>query len=125
MEAAGLARFEGARATVFALDRVGFEAVFVVEGGREVVSSAGAASSLGRSKVLSRADVAGEHDATDETAARTASAWARSVSMKKGCNGLILDHIITVSGFGYPKASENTGAVSPKPKVGAGIGAGS
>jgi hypothetical protein len=88
---------------VFVLDRVefaGFEAAPVL------VASAAAVSSLGRSKVLRRAEVAGEQVATDETALRTASAWARGVSMgderkvrkaKKVCSGLIPNHIIAAS----------------------------
>lgn len=101
--AAGLARLDGALATVVVLDRAGFvdfEVAPVL-----FVASTAAASSLGRSKVLSRAEVAGEQVATDETALRTASAWATGVSMederevkvrkaKKVCNGLIPNHII-------------------------------
>jgi hypothetical protein len=78
--AAGLARFDGALASVFVLDGARLADLVVARG---LLSSAVTASSLGSSKVLSRADVAGEHVATDETALRTASAWASSVSMKK------------------------------------------
>jgi hypothetical protein len=76
-----LTRFDGALATVFVLDRVGF-AVFAAP--RGLLSSAAGVSSLGSSKLLSKADVAGEQVATEDTALRTASAWARGVvSMKK------------------------------------------
>jgi hypothetical protein len=91
--AAGLARRDGALATVFVLDRVGFAAL---EAGRGLVSSTAGVSSLGSSKLLSNAEVAGVQVATDETALRTASAWASGVSMKKACNGLIPNHIIAV-----------------------------
>jgi hypothetical protein len=53
-------------------------------------------SSLGRSKLLRRATVAGEHVATEAMALRTASAWEDSVSMKMS-NALILNHIIANS----------------------------
>jgi hypothetical protein len=92
--AAVLARFNGAIASVFALDGARLAVLVVVRG---MLSSAVTVSSLGSSKLLSKADVAGEHVATEETALRTASAWARGVSMKKGCNGLIQYHIIAVS----------------------------
>ena len=58
-------------------------------------------SSLGSSRPLSKAVMVGEHVATDVTALRTASAWARGVSMKKS-NGLIPNHVMaygTVSGM--------------------------
>jgi hypothetical protein len=74
-----LARLDGALATVFALDRVGFVGLVAA---RELASSTvGDASSLGSSRALIRTHVAGVHVATDETALRTASAWASGVSM--------------------------------------------
>jgi hypothetical protein len=68
---AGLTRFDGTLATVFARDREGF-AVFGAA--RGMLSSAVGDSSLGSSRALSMADVAGEQVATDATALRTASA---------------------------------------------------
>jgi hypothetical protein len=77
--AAGLARFDGALETVFVLDRVEFGVLVAARGS----SSAVDASSLESSKLLRMVEMAGEHVATDETALRTASAWASGVSMKK------------------------------------------
>jgi hypothetical protein len=93
-----LARFDGALATVFApvfaLDLAWFAAF---EPARALLSLAIDVSSFESSRVLSKAEVAAEHVATDETALRTASAWASGVSMKKVLNGLIPNHIIAVS----------------------------
>jgi hypothetical protein len=77
---AGLARLDGALVTVFVLDLLGFEAF---EGGRVLVSSTVGISSLGSNKLFNRTEVAGVQVATEETALRTASAWASGVSMKK------------------------------------------
>lgn len=66
----GLARFDGARLTVFARDLLEFA---VLVGGR-LLSSVVDASSLGSSKLLRSDDMAGVHVPTDETALRTASA---------------------------------------------------
>ena len=65
---------------LFARDRgLAVDVVFVVV---DVVSDAAVASSLGRSRLLSRAVMVGVHVVTEETALRTASAWECIVSMK-------------------------------------------
>lgn len=85
----------------FALDLEVFVAAGWEVGVVVVVAVVFWASSLGNSRPLSKAVMAGEHVATEETALRTASAWARGVSMKKS-NGLIPNHVMaycTVSGM--------------------------
>ena len=77
---AALARLDGALEIVFVRDRVEFVALDPVLG-LFTSSTAAEVSSLGSSKLLSRASVAGVHVATDEIALRTASAWASCVSM--------------------------------------------
>lgn len=66
---------------MFALD-LGLvdDAVFVLV--VVVISAAAVVSSLGKSRLLRRAVMAGVHVVTEETALRTASAWECMVSMK-------------------------------------------